>query len=77
MKEQVGDFKFLSNLDQKAIFHLLLQHSHDGKLNKGAEKMIASMYYVSISVIKRIWRRTNDTGDVCHKKTTNCGRKRV
>lgn len=69
--------KFLSNEERKAIAHLLLQHSHAGRLKKGTRKLIASMYSVSVSVIKRIWKRAKLTGDVSHRKTTNCGRKRI
>ncbi|KAI5439312.1 hypothetical protein KIW84_024911 [Lathyrus oleraceus] len=32
---------------------------------------------VSTDVIYRIWRQINETGDACHKKTKNYGRKRV
>lgn len=39
--------------------------------------MVASLYLVSISVIKRIWMRTKEVGDVSHRRTKNCGRKRV
>lgn len=34
-------------------------------------------YNVHTSVIYRIWKRAKETGDPCHKKTRNCGRKRV
>jgi transposase len=70
--------KFLSNEDRKAISHLMsLYYNRDGKLKRGTYKFIASLYSVSISTIKRIWKRTKETGEVCHKKTKNCGRKRV
>ncbi|AES74912.2 leguminosin group486 secreted peptide [Medicago truncatula] len=35
--------KFLSNEERKAIAHLLLQHSHAGRLKKGTRKLIASI----------------------------------
>lgn len=49
----------------------------NGKLKKGTTKMISSLYPVSIRVIQRIWKQLKDVGDVSHKKTKNCGRKRV
>jgi len=70
--------KFLSNDDRKAISHLMsLHYNCDGKLKRGTYKFVASLYSVSISTIRRIWKRTKETGEVCHKKTKNCGRKRV
>jgi hypothetical protein len=35
------------------------------------------MFSVSTAVIYRIWRQVRQTGDATHKKTKNCGRKRV
>lgn len=49
----------------------------NGKLKKGTTKMISSLYPVSIRVIQHIWKQLKDVGDVSHKKTKNCGRKRV
>jgi hypothetical protein len=54
-----------------------LQYNGNGRLKKGTYKSVASLYSVSISAIKRIWMRFKETGDVSHKKTKNCGRKRV
>ena len=69
--------KFLTNEECRAISHLLLQSSSNGKLNKGATKMVASLYSVSIRVIQRIWKQTKEIGDASHKKEKNCGRNRV
>ena len=69
--------KFLSNEERKAVAHLLLQHIHEGRPKKGTRKLIASMYSVSVSVIKRIWKRAKLIGDVSHRKTANCGRKMI
>lgn len=70
--------KFLSNDDRKALSHLMsFDYNRVEKLKRGTYKFIASLYSVSISTIKRIWKRTKETGEVCHKKTKNCGRKRV
>ena len=38
---------------------------------------MASLYSVSSRVVRRIWQQTRQDGDVFHKKTKNCGRKRV
>jgi len=70
--------KFLSNEDRTAISRYMLQHYNQyGYVKKGTINSVASMYSVSRDVIKVIWRRTKEVGDVSHKKTKNCGRKRV
>jgi transposase len=56
---------------------VLVNSCTDGKLNHGIVKRLASFYSVSIDVIYRIWKQIKETGDACHKKTKNCGRKRV
>jgi len=76
MKEQIRR-KFLSNEEHKTVAHLLSQHIHEGRRKKGTRKLIASMYSISVSVIKRIWKRAKLTGDVSHRKTANCGRKMI
>lgn len=70
--------KFLSNEERTAVAYLLLQHNYEGWLKKGTRKLIVSMYSVSVSVIKHIWKRAKLTaGDVSHTKTTISGRKRI
>jgi hypothetical protein len=56
---------------------VLIDSCTKGKLNHGIVKRLASFYSVSIDVIYRIWKQIKETGDACHKKTKNCGRKRV
>ncbi|CAI8602512.1 unnamed protein product [Vicia faba] len=68
---------FLTNEQRKAIYHILLSLSPDGKSHKyGVIPRIAALYNVHRSVIYRIWNQVKDTGNVCHRKTL-CGRKRV
>ena len=69
--------KFLSNKERKVVAHLLLQHINEERLKKGTRKLIASVYSGTVSVINSIWKRAKLTGDVSHRKTTNCGRKRI
>jgi transposase len=68
---------FLDNIQRKIISEVLVNSCTDGKLNHGIVKRLASFYSVSIDVIYRIWKQIKETGDACHKKTKNCGRKRV
>lgn len=70
---------FLDNYERKAIYDMLLQKSVNGKLKKGVTHMVASHFSVSIRVVQRIWQYGNKSGvnDASHKKTRNCGRKRV
>lgn len=56
---------------------LLLSSSENGKLNRGTIKRAASFYNVHRSVIHRIWNQVKETGNACHKKTINCGKKRI
>ena len=68
---------FLSNEAREAIYHLLLPYIRNGRLRRGAIKEIASMFSVSDSVIKRIWKKIKVGDEVCHKRTINSGRKKV
>lgn len=68
---------FLDNDQRKTVAKILIKSSHRGKLNCGTAKWLACFYSVSIGVIYQIWRQLNQTDDACHKKTKNCGRKRV
>lgn len=68
---------FTSNDTRMAIYHALLEKSHGGKLKKGVTKMVASAFSVSLRTVQRIWKHHKDFGDFRHRKTENCGRKRV
>jgi hypothetical protein len=68
---------FLDNTQRRIIYEILINSSCEGKLNCGIVKKVAFAYSVSTDVIYQIWRQINETGDACHKKTKNCGRKRV
>ncbi|KAI5396852.1 hypothetical protein KIW84_062904 [Lathyrus oleraceus] len=61
------------------IYHELLQKSVDGKLRKGATNEVASSNSVPLRTVQRIWKRAkeSETRDVSHRKTKNCGRKRI
>ena len=66
---------FLNNYQRQSIWDFE-PFSCGQEINKGVVKWLSSSYQVSKDVIYRIWRKTNQTGDVQHKKTKNCGRKR-
>jgi len=68
---------FLNNNERKTVSQLLIKNSNGGKLNRGTVKWIASSYSVSMSSIYRLWRQVRQTGDSSHKRTNNCGQKRV
>lgn len=72
-----GQRMFLNNEQRKTLSQLLLQHVKNGKLKKGTREMVASLYSVSKSVVDGIWRQTKESGDASHRKTKNCGRKRI
>jgi hypothetical protein len=68
---------FLNNEQRKAISHLLISLSEDGRSHeRGVIPRIASLYDVHRSVIYRIWNQVKATGNACLRKTL-CGRKRV
>jgi len=71
--------RILSNEERTSIYHELLQKSVDGKLRKYATKEVALASSVSLKTIQRIWKRgkESETHDVSHRKTKNCGRKRI
>src|SRR5438105_13523652 len=59
---------------------MLLEKSTPGKLKKGVSKVVAAHFGVSLRVVQRIWtagKRGGGIAGVCHKKTGNCGRKRI
>ncbi|KAL6508986.1 hypothetical protein OROHE_021545 [Orobanche hederae] len=72
----------LSN-DERQLIHLaLLKRSVNGKLRKGTIIEIAQKFSKSPRTISRIWMRVknsspNGQADVHHRKTKNCGRKRI
>ncbi|KAI5439433.1 hypothetical protein KIW84_024998 [Lathyrus oleraceus] len=68
---------FINNDQRKIIAQLLIKNSCGGKLKSGTVIWLASKYSVSIDVIYRIWKQVSQTGDASHKRTKNCGRKRV
>lgn len=70
----------LSNDERRAIYDMLLQKSVDGKLKKGTIQLVASFFSIGIRTIQRIWKQaaTNDAYvDVSHRRTKNCGHKRI
>ncbi|KAI9071643.1 hypothetical protein K1719_046397 [Acacia pycnantha] len=69
--------KFLTNEERKSIGHILVNSIRDGMLMTGTTKKLASMYCVSRRVIQRIWQQIKETREASHRKTKNCGRKRV
>lgn len=70
---------FLNNEDRKAICQILLCSSdaNGNLIGTGVVERVAASYNVHRSVIYRIWKQLKDTGNVCHNRTQNCGRKRV
>jgi hypothetical protein len=71
--------RVLSNEERKSVYHELLQKSVDGKLPRGVTKAVASSFSVSMRTVQRIWKRSKESEahDVSHRKTKNCGRKRI
>ena len=73
---------FASNEQRMAIYTALLKRSVNGKLRRNMTQEVASIFSVSLRTVQRIWKRGKNTPngaivDVSHKKTKNCGRKRV
>ncbi|KAL6564551.1 hypothetical protein OROMI_016001 [Orobanche minor] len=73
--------KMLTNEERRIIYLALLSKSVDGKLRKGTTRDISQKFSVSTRTITRIWTQSKNTingvVDVSHRKTKNCGRKRV
>lgn len=72
----------MTNNERQAIYIALLQRSVDGKLKRDTTKIVASIFGVSIRTIQRIWKQSKNNSnngviDVSHRRTKNCGRKRV
>ena len=79
-QSQIKKMKILSNDERRAIYESLLLKSVDGKLKQGVTKMVASQFSVSMRTIQRTWKQSKSNGihvDVSHKRTGNCGCKRV
>ncbi|XP_065862399.1 uncharacterized protein [Euphorbia lathyris] len=77
---QTSKRKYLSNAQRRAIYDMLLQKSIDGKLPKGTTNSVASIFSVGIRLVQRVWKQWKNDGlhaDVSHKRTKNCGRKRI
>ncbi|KAL7152811.1 hypothetical protein ABFS83_04G124000 [Erythranthe nasuta] len=72
--------KNLTNNERQAVYTMLQQKSNNGRLGKEVTRLVASQFSVSMRTIQRIWKQT-DYGrahaNVHHRKTKNCGRKRV
>ncbi|OMP08373.1 hypothetical protein COLO4_06538 [Corchorus olitorius] len=75
----VKKLKILSNNECMVIYETLLEKSIDRKLKKGMTATVASLYSVFIHTDQRIWKQSGygEHGDVSHKRTKNCGQKRV
>ncbi|XP_050212958.1 uncharacterized protein LOC126664553 [Mercurialis annua] len=71
--------KELSNNKRRDVYEMLLQKSVDGKLKRGVTATVASKFSISMRSVQRIWKRSklSENADVSHKKTENCGRKRI
>ncbi|KAL7116842.1 hypothetical protein ACP275_03G031400 [Erythranthe tilingii] len=63
-----------------AIYNMLQQKSDNGRLGKNVTRKVASQFSVSMRTIQRIWKQTeygHAHANLYHRKTKNCGRKRV
>ncbi|KAL3624852.1 hypothetical protein CASFOL_031520 [Castilleja foliolosa] len=69
----------LSNDKLKAIYNTLLLKSINGKLKRGATKMVAAQFSVHIRTVQRIWSRSEKGkhDDVSGRRSGNCGRKKI
>ncbi|KAL7157635.1 hypothetical protein ABFS83_02G090600 [Erythranthe nasuta] len=72
--------KKLTNDQRQAIYNMLQQKSDNGRLGKNVTRMVASEFSISMCTIQRIWKQTkygHAHANLYHRKTKNCGRKRV
>jgi hypothetical protein len=71
--------RFLNNEERLIIYRELLKKSVNGKLHKRATNGVASSNSVPLRTVQRIWKRAKEgaTHNICHRKTKNCGRKRI
>lgn len=73
--------KVLSNEERKNFYLILVGKSISRKLRNGTIGAI-SIFFVSTRTVSRIWRQVKSfpnlgLADVSHKKTKNCGHKRI
>lgn len=73
---------FLSNKKRHEIFSALLERSIGGKLANNVTRDVSLQFSVSIATVQRIWKRAKATANsgrvnVSHRRTGNCGRKRI
>ena len=59
-----------------------MERSHDGNLKKNTTREVSELFLVSIRTVQRIWQQAKETSNgeavnVCHKKSRNCGRKKI
>ncbi|XP_074373603.1 uncharacterized protein LOC141713943 [Apium graveolens] len=76
--------KELSNDERGRIYPALVERILDGRLPMGTIKEVSQLFSVSTRTISRIWMQgrhsladANNKVDVNHRKTKNCGRKRI
>ncbi|XP_010474143.1 PREDICTED: uncharacterized protein LOC104753613 [Camelina sativa] len=72
----------VSNQERWAIFSALLARSDNGNLNRYHTKEVSDLFSVPIQIVRKIWRRAKETAkdgkvDVSHRRTGNCGRKKI
>ncbi|KAK1396602.1 hypothetical protein POM88_006465 [Heracleum sosnowskyi] len=80
-KKQAKKLRILTNDHRREIYLALLKKSVDGKLKKGTSRSIASFFSISMRIVQRICKQSKSCNggvvDVSHKRTKNCGRKRI
>lgn len=64
------------------IYNALLEKSVNGKLKRDTTKEVSELFSVPIRTVQRVWKRAKDTEngavvDVAHRRSKNCGRKKV
>lgn len=79
---QTNKVRILTNIQRQAIYLSLLEKSNNGKLKKDTTKSVALLFSVSMTTVQRIWRRAKESSnkeevDVSHRRTKNCGRKKL
>lgn len=82
-EREAKKIKILSNDQRREIYLALLKKSVDGKLKKDTSRSVASLFSVSMRTVQRIWKQAKNSLNACgvvdvsHRKTKNCGRKRI
>ncbi|XP_017240013.1 uncharacterized protein LOC108212812 [Daucus carota subsp. sativus] len=74
--------KNLSNEDRRRIYQTLLTKSVDGKLRRGTIREVSAIFSISSRTVARIWKQATQSSNngainVSHKRSKNCGRKRI